>query len=131
MKKKTRTQTSKKPALKGGFEHALYEQFKWRKNVAYESEAIKYFIPKVYKPDLVITLKDGSKRYVEIKGWFRPEDVLKMQHVKNCNPEMDIRILFAKDNPIRTGAKMKYSDWCVKYGYRFHVGDSIPKDWFK
>lgn len=97
--------------------------------VGYETERLKYVLEHGYIPDLVVTFRDGRKMYIEAKGYFRPEDQIKMRAVKNTNPELDIRMIFPKDNKLSKRHVMRYSDWCTKYGIPYHVGLEVPKEW--
>lgn len=87
----------------------------------YETELLYYSIPKRYKPDFIFTRRNGTKVYVEVKGFFRQEDKQKMKAVKSCHPDLDIRMVFGY-----------YSDenkaWCEKNGFPFAVGH-VPKEW--
>lgn len=97
-------------------------------NYLYEKDKIPYTIPKsehVYTPDLRIKHRDWI---IEIKGLLSYNDQLKMLHVKASNPELDIRFVFQRDQPIRKGSKTKYSDWCRKHGFPCAFG-SIPQEW--
>jgi len=111
--------------------------YKARKNLSecfnfkYESEGIPYTLPeRVYVPDFVIERSDGSVVYVEVKGYLDNEATRKMRAVKLCNPDKTFVFLFAKDNPIRKGAKMKYSDWAKKNGFDYSIG-GMPERWLK
>lgn len=97
----------------------------------YEKETLDYAIVRhrKYTPDLLITKANGEKIYVEIKGYFRSEDVQKMMFVRMSNPDLDIRMIFPQDNKMVGRKKMRYSDWCLKYGIPCHIGTSVPKDW--
>lgn len=98
----------------------------------YESEKLPYLVAihRNYIPDLVIQI--GKKKiYVEIKGYFRREDMAKMRHVKNTNPDLDIRMLFPQDNKCVGAKKMRYSDWCKRYGFPYHIGTAVPKEWLQ
>jgi len=99
------------------------------KGTKFESEKLKYFIPKTYNPDFVVTTKNGRKIYLEVKGYFRYEDQVKMRYVKVSNPELDIRFFFPNDNKVQT-SKMTNSEWCEKYGFKYCIG-KIPKGWFR
>ena len=96
--------------------------------VEYESETFKYVAEHEYTPDFVITLPDGTKRYVETKGYLRPTDMTKLKAVKKSNPDKDLRLVFFKDNKLKSTAKMRYSDWAYKNGFIFSIG-GIPKGW--
>lgn len=97
-------------------------------NYLYEKDKIPYIIPQsehVYTPDLRIKHRDWI---IECKGLLSYADQLKMLHVKASNPELDIRFVFQRDQPIRKGSKTKYSDWCKKHGFMFAFG-SVPQEW--
>lgn len=98
--------------------------------VEYEGETFEYTATHKYTPDFVITLPDGSKRYVETKGYLRPQDMSKLKDVKKSNPDKDLRIVFAKDNKLKAKAKFRYSDWAFKHGFIFSIG-GIPKSWLE
>ena len=67
------------------------------------------------------------KNYLEAKGYFRAEDRVKLLSVRDNYPDMDLRLVFQKDNKVHRTSKMKYSDWAEKHGFQYCVG-SIPKD---
>ena len=91
----------------------------------YERTSIQYKIPRRYVPDFTV-----GGMFIEVKGYFRPEDRTKMRCVKADNPEADIRMVFAADNKISSRSSMRYSDWCEKYGFPYAVGE-VPREWFK
>jgi len=102
---------------------------KAKAKVTYESEALPYILPeRLYVPDFVVTRKDGSVLYIEVKGYLDRDSTRKMLAVKECNPDLEIVFLFSKDNPIRKGAKMRYSDWCKKHGFKYSIGE-VPEEW--
>lgn len=90
--------------------------------VKYEAEYIKYLAPGYYLPDFVVSLPSGRLIYLEVKGYFRPEDKRKMAAVKQCNPDLDIRFVFSSHSK-------KNERWCEKHGYPFCV-KVPPKEWF-
>ncbi len=96
--------------------------------VTYEEDRIDYTISASYNPDFKITFFDGRVIYIETKGKFDYHDQRKMKSVKLTNPDLDIRIVFERDAPIRKGARMRYSDWAKKNGFPFAIG-SVPKEW--
>jgi hypothetical protein len=51
-----------------------------------------------------------------------------MALVKLQHPELDIRILFMRDQPIRKGSNTMYSDVCDKLGYVYAFKE-IPSTW--
>jgi hypothetical protein len=117
-------------------ESELFESVKRRKfNATYnfrnakDTVKLAYRVPQDYYPDLIITQKDtGHTIYVEIKGWFKPSDRVKMLAVKKCNPDADIRLVFQADNFLTKAKKKRYSEWADKNGFEWAVG-SIPDDW--
>jgi len=78
-----------------------------------------------YTPDLV--LSNGI--VIEIKGKFTGEMRTKMLAVRRCNPELDIRMLFQADNWLTRKKATRYSDWCERNGFIYHVGEQVPSEW--
>lgn len=97
----------------------------------YESELIEYTITKVfrYKPDFIIHKSRSDKVYIEIKGWFTGKDRQKLIRVRECNPDMDIRIVFEADNKLSKESNTRYSEWAQKHGFKYHVGLNVPDEW--
>lgn len=92
----------------------------------YESERIPYESKHYYKPDFI--LSNGV--IVEAKGLFLPEDRTKHLLIQKQHPELDIRFLFQRDQYINNKTKKtKYSDWCKKHDFKYHIGEMIPKKW--
>ena len=83
-----------------------------------------------YWPDFMIVREDGSEIFIEVKGYLDRDAQRKMLAVKECNPDYTFVFLFSKDNPIRKGAKMRYSDWCEKHNFEFAIGE-VPEKWLK
>ena len=88
----------------------------------YETDTLHYSLPKRYIPDFVIVAKDGTKTYIEVKGYLRYEDQVKMRAVKACNPDLDIWMWFANDRKVHK-SQMTNSEWCEKYGYKWRIVD--------
>jgi len=78
-----------------------------------------------YTPDLV--LDNGI--VIEIKGKFTGEMRTKMLAIRRCNPDLDIRMLFQADNWLTRKKAQKYSDWCKRNNFTYHVGEQVPSDW--
>jgi predicted nuclease of restriction endonuclease-like RecB superfamily len=109
--------------LRNKFEKRIYAQLKRAKaEFKYESEKILYVIAGHYLPDFVIKTPTG-KVYIETKGYLRPEDKRKLQAVKKCNPQLDIRLVFYEERP-------KQVKWAEKYGFRYTF-ETIPKEWLQ
>jgi predicted nuclease of restriction endonuclease-like RecB superfamily len=119
--------------IRNPFEVGVYKQLLAAKkglglkDLAYESENLPYTIQADYIPDFVVTRQDGSKLYIESKGWLRPEDKKKMTQVRKAHPDLDIRILFQRNNRF-TRSKTTYGMWADKIGYQWAVGE-IPREW--
>lgn len=94
----------------------------------YEPEALEYTLTKRYVPDFVLSFKDGRKIYLESKGYLRPENKAQLLSVKEQHPDIDLRIIFQRDNRFPR-SKMRYSDWAKKHEIKFSVGE-IPLEWF-
>lgn len=96
----------------------------------YETLVIHYEVPAKfhkYKPDFI--LPNGV--IVEAKGKFDAATRQKMAYVIEQNPELDIRLLFMRDNTISKTSRTRYSDWCNKRAIKFHVSAEgvVPDDW--
>ena len=120
---------SKSPLFKGGFEPLIYKQLKDAKvDVKYEEDRLPYVTYHNYIPDFKISLKSNHIYFLEVKGYFRTADQVKMRAVKKHNPDTDIRIIFQKDNKLNAHSKMHYSDWAIKYGFPYAIG-AVPEEW--
>jgi hypothetical protein len=125
-----------KRKVKSEYEFTIYKQALsflpkgWA--VEYETETIPYIEEKEYRPDFPVTKKDGTKFYIESKGFFPYPDRAKMVAVKAGNPNVDIRFVFYRDNPsqLGRGSKSRPSDWALKNGFKFAIG-SVPEEWFE
>ena len=102
-----------------------------KRGVAYTYEmglVVTYAIPMSvhrYTPDFQVI---GHKWVVEGKGLLDSATRVKMLHVKASNPDLDIRFVFQRDNPIYKGSKVRYSQWATKHGFKWAIGD-IPQAW--
>jgi hypothetical protein len=96
-----------KRVVKSDFEWSTYHTLKAHKpkgsEVDYETEKLEYILTKHYVPDFIITFNDGTKMYIECKGYFKYPDREKMISVKENNPDLDIRFVFYRDNPGQLG----------------------------
>ncbi len=121
--------------FKGSFEPQVYKALKYFRNMfkfkmEYESEQLPYTLHRKYNPDFIIKLKDGRKIYIEVKGYLRSDDRAKLLAVKRDNPDIDLRIVFQKNNKLNKRSRTYYSDWAERHDLPFAIGE-IPKEWFK
>jgi hypothetical protein len=84
------------------------------------------FVHKVYTPDFII----GSL-IIEAKGRFVSSDRTKMLAAKEANPNLDIRMLFMRDQWCTKKKRKRYSDWCNDHNIPFAFGTAIPKSWLR
>lgn len=99
----------------------------------YETEHIKFTQPeraRYYVPDIILKTKDNRKIYVELKGKLDRDAQSKMRWVKEQNPELDIRLVFMRNNKMTKTAKKTYTDWAEQHGFPYAVG-SIPHEWLE
>ncbi len=76
-----------------------------------------------YTPDFFL----GSGVIVEAKGqWTSKERKLLVSVLKKH--DVDIRMLFMRDNWLTKRHKQRYSEWCDKRGIKWAVG-SVPDEW--
>lgn len=110
----------------------------------YETVKIKYHLKKrgkcndcfgtsvsllrTYTPDFIF--KKGEI-IVEAKGRFTSSDRTKMKQVIKEHPDLDIRMLFMRNQFCTKSKANTYSDWCKKYGIKYAFGISLPKEWLK
>ena len=91
----------------------------------YEPNKIDYKLECNYTPDFV--LQNGV--HLEIKGFFKPSDRRKMLAVINQHPELDIRMVFQRNNPLAKNSKTTYGSWCEKHGIQWCIWPDIPPEW--
>lgn len=115
--------------FRSGLESLLASKIPKDVKWGFESERIPYVLPKKYIPDFIITKANGTKMYIEAKGYLRYEDQQKMRSVKHCNPDLDIRFFFGNDKKVH-GSTMTNSQWCEKYDFKYAIG-KIPKQWWR
>lgn len=119
--------------LRSGFEKRV-AQFLDAKKVKYDYERhkIKYVEPatnRTYTPDFV--LPNGI--HIECKGRFTPADRRKTALVLEQFPELDLRLVFMRDNTLSKNSRTTYSAWCEQRKIKCCVSPSgeIPKEWLR
>jgi hypothetical protein len=139
MKKRARRKNKRRDlnGYRSGFELDTskvlkHEERKLGYSWSYESDYIEYFKPVThhkYTPDFTINMRDGRVWYLETKGRWDANDRKKHKLLKEQRPDLDVRMFFMRDNPIRKGSKTKYSDWCRKLQIPFCIGE-LNMEWF-
>lgn len=75
-----------------------------------------------YTPDFF--LENGV--IIETKGRFTAADRRKMVAIKEHHPDLDIKMLFMRNNRLSKRSTTYYSDWCEAHGYDYAIG--TPKE---
>lgn len=102
--------------------------FNWHDKVRGQCEdcgSKDLYVERWYTPD--VFLPNGL--IVEIKGKFAPIDRRIQLGIRELHPELEIRLLFQRDNTLSKNSLTRYTEWCIKNGIVALVGDSIPEDW--
>lgn len=81
---------------------------------------------RAYTPDFRIGLG-----YIEVKGLLTSQERTKFKAIKAHHPSLDIRFVFMKDNLIRKGSSVHYTDWAKALDYPACVGPDLPPEWVK
>jgi Phage endonuclease I len=111
-----------KKKLRNKFEKRIASQLRRTKvKFEYESECFNYILSRTYTPDFIITKSDGSKIFIEAKGYLRTEHKSKLVAVKKQHPEIDLRIVFYRYIE-------QYIKWAEKHGFIWAI-EKIPKEW--
>lgn len=97
----------------------------------YESKKVNFLVPArnaKYTPDF-----ECGPVILEAKGYFRKtSDRQKLIFVKECNPEMDIRIVFQDaSKPIYKGSPTTYGQWATDHGFKWSDKGTVPPAWIK
>ncbi len=101
-------------------------------NLEYEYEPIKIdFIRPASKHTYCPDLRLPNGILVEIKGEFDAAMRKKHLNIRNSNPELDIRFVFANPNNKLTKRKNSstYAEWCDKNKFKW-AAKTVPKEWF-
>ena len=93
----------------------------------YEVQSFEYVTRSRYKPDLFLM----NDVILELKGFWKPSDRRKHLAMKEQHPELDIRLVFQRNNKLSKNSKTTYGDWCDKHGIQWCVWPNIPPDWLE
>lgn len=122
---------NRKGKFRSNFEKTVAEDLE-KRSVEYEFEpyTIPYIVPaknRTYLPDFI--LPNGV--LVECKGWFNLADRQKMLYVRDCNPDLDIRMLLMSPRArISKKSKTTVAEWCDKNGFIW-AEKVVPKEWLR
>lgn len=81
---------------------------------------------RAYTPDFKVGLL-----YLEAKGHLTSAERTKFKAIKENHPSIDFRFVFMKDNKIRKGSSVSYTEWAKTEGFPACVGPNLPKDWIE
>ena len=84
------------------------------------------FVERSYTPDFF--LPNGV--ILEVKGKFTSRDRKIAAAMKEQYPDLDIRMVFEKDNWLNKNHKNRYSDWCKSKGIDYCLM-KVPESWLK
>lgn len=87
---------------------------------------------RTYTPDFALkNATDNVAFFIETKGLFTSENRRTMALVKQQHPEIDIRMLFMRNNKVHKNNPKTYGDWCNEQGIKWAVGKEAPAHWLK
>jgi hypothetical protein len=79
-----------------------------------------------YTPDFF--LSNGI--IIETKGLFTAANRKTMVAVMEQHPDIDLRLVFMRNNKIHRKSTMRYADWASKNGFKYSIA-TIPDEWIK
>jgi hypothetical protein len=97
----------------------------------YETHTMEYqYKPQQYTPDFELYVP-GDRIYIEYKGKMTNEVRRKMLAIKDCNPDIEVCLVFEKPkNKIRKGSKTTYAQWAEKNGFKWSE-HYVKEEWLK
>jgi len=123
-----------KHGYKSGLEFEISERIKQTEyELRYETETLNYTIPErkaKYTPDFVFIKRNGATMYIETKGRWTTADRIKMKHVLQSNPGIDIRMVFQNPNQRLSKTSLTtYEAYARKLGIVHVAKKDIPVEW--
>jgi hypothetical protein len=120
---------AKAPRFRSGFERSIAEDLEARGiKFEYEERKIPFVQPakkRTYLTDF--TFPNGV--VVESKGRLTRLEREKLLLIKQSNPDLDLRLLFMRDNKLSRTSRKKYSDWANEHGIPCAIGTTVPEGW--
>jgi hypothetical protein len=89
-----------------------------------ECGAKKSYIQRSYTPD--VFLPNGI--IIEVKGIFTSKDRKIALAMKEQRPDLDIRMIFQRDNKLARNSSTRYSEFCDKHGIKWAI-KRVPEEW--
>ena len=83
-----------------------------------------------YYPDFVVRLKDGTRVFLEVKGYMPLKDSCKMQSVKTLNPDTPIWFVFQNGKTKVGQRKSTNMAWAKRHGFPA-AEKTIPPEWLE
>jgi predicted nuclease of restriction endonuclease-like RecB superfamily len=105
------------------------EMMKQKVTYSYETTTVNYqHKPQEYTPDFDVYA--GKKKiHIEYKGKLDYDTRKKLLAIRECNPDMEIILVFEKaNNKIRKGSKTTYGEWAESKGFRWSEQE-FRKEW--
>lgn len=100
------------------------------KGVCSSCGACKVAQKRTYTPDFGLKNTQGKIAFfVETKGLFTSENRRTLLLVKQQLPDVEVRMLFMRNNKIHKNNPKLYGDWCNEHGIKWAVGKEIPYGW--
>lgn len=121
--------------MKNKFEEEVYEALceqYGKNNVLYEPSQFSYTTEHFYTPDFRVKdrYNGGRYHYIEAKGYLRPDHRRILAAVKDqC--DIDLRLVFQKNQKLYKGSQSRYSDWAESRGFQHCIGTRNIKDIFE
>lgn len=82
-------------------------------------ERIRWYTPDFFLSNGVV---------IEAKGRFTGDDRKKLLAVRAEHPNLDVRLIFQRDNTLSKGSKTRYSEWCRKNDFMYSIKE-VPEEW--
>ena len=132
-------------AYRSGYERSIATSLtKQGVSIRYEEDRFSFYVPETgrkctgcgeskierrssYQPDF----KLREKAYIEAKGKLTAANRKRLEAFKRHYPDVEIYMIFQRDNWMTKNHKAKYSDWASKEGFQWAVGTDVPKGWLK
>lgn len=80
-----------------------------------------------YTPDFFL----ANGVVIEVKGRLTRRDRKILIGVRKANTDLDLRLIFDKNNRIHKRAKSRCSDWAERYNFQFSLKGVVPEEWTK